>query len=222
MMQRKTKKPLSESDKNKILIIFCAILAAGYIGVWYPQTSEEITFQENMINRRLDRIKNRVANIPEPAAAPVNLKRTLAALDESLVERRGRLLELEARFASLETPEELQALRLEVSRLAQESKVLIERMGGFAPSSSQETGVTSAEALARSASNRFGRPLMELRARADFGGLMRFLQRLGDLRHNVSVVRLGLKLAEPEPKSAPKSKPGAPVLPLEIDLLLAL
>ncbi len=212
------KRDLSANNKNKILIVVCALAVAAYFGLHYPDLSKKVDHEENMINRRLNRMETRLQTPPEPTTSPAVLQQNLAALDASLLETKARLAQLSARFVPLDKMDRFQNLRLEISNLAEENRLSIQRITGLSENrnnnSSSGQGV---RVLEDAANNRFGRPLLSLTARGQFGGIMRFLDQLDGLSHNVSVVRLSI--AAIDPADIDQRQPGQP---LSFDILMAL
>lgn len=182
---------LSTGDKNRLMLLFIAVVIALYFGIWYQQSSSDLMRAENLVNRRLDRIEKR-AKPPELSAIPVkSIERELAQLDQVLEFTNGELNSLKSGFVSLENPTDLQTLRLEVSELARASGVEVMRVSGIGVNAADEVRSIS-DALALKTDNRFGRPLMSMTARGTFNAFLSFLDGLEDLSKHVVVVRVAL------------------------------
>ncbi|MEM7173106.1 MAG: hypothetical protein AAF530_23285 [Pseudomonadota bacterium] len=212
------KKDISSSNKNKILILVCALAIASYFGLHYQQLSKDVQHEENMINRRLNRMETRLQAPPEPTISPAVLEQRLAALDESLQTTRTSLAQLSAQFVPLDAMDRFQTLRLEISNLAEDNRLAVERITGLSEGGQTNgTNEVGNQVLEDAAKNRFGRPLVLLVARGRFGGIMRFLEQLETMSYNVSVVRLNIAAAELN--EGEDQRRGQP---LALDILMAL
>lgn len=212
-------KRLSPGEKNRIAILFVAVLIALYFGLRYPGINAELTHQSNMVNRKLNRIELRKEAIPEPAVPAARIRNELAELDGDIVQLRLRLKSLRGIFASLDSTEELQTLWLDVSSLAGSSGLDVLAMSGYGSGGRNGSPITSAQFLQQETNNRYQRPLVALQANGSFPQLMTFLRGLKTLSHHVAVVRLGL---EARGSNRGDGEGPSPAQPLAINLLLAM
>ncbi|MBL4613219.1 MAG: hypothetical protein JKY91_05690 [Emcibacter sp.] len=213
---------MSRGEQNKILFILGLIVLAGYFGLRYPVINKDMKHQESMANRRADRLAKRVVKIDDPKISTVRLGRQLVALDKSIQDKGTRLDVISRRFASLEDVKQIQELKLELSQLAERSGVYITSIGGnkfVTRENDRSVGNKDSQQLLKDQSrNRYERPLTTMKSRTTYVGLMNFLEGLGTLSYNLTVVRLEISVDFDEKKQELQSG----TQPLEVSMLLAL
>lgn len=212
---------LSSGDKTKLLVVFGVLICGGYFGLWFPQLSEQADHQDSMLSRRLNRMETRLKKVEEPSHSTNKLENQFNVLDENYKQLQNQMAFLSTRFTALDKPYLLKNMRLEVSQLAAKSGMDIDQIRS-AVSGDPQAAPPTAEIIALEAKNRFGRPLISLRAKSSYSGLMQFLQGLKNFSSNVSVVRLSLeanRLSQEEEQE--EETTNSPQL-LDIELLLAM
>lgn len=212
-------KRLTPADKNRILLLFVATLVALYFGLRYPQLNAEIAHEANMVSRKLNRLEVRKQDAPKPVASKRSLEQELEGLEQEMAVLDDRLAGLRLGFARLDSTEELQRLWLDVSALAQESRLDVEQMQGYGSGARSGAPASGVGSLEHEANNRYQRPLVTLKAKGGFAQLMGFLRGLQRLSFNVSVVRLGINAGPPVARQDGDKRPAQP---LSIDLVLAM
>jgi len=211
---------MSSSDKTKFIVVIGILMCGLYFGLWYPVLSDEKAFQDNMVNRRLNRMETRLKNVAEPTESASKLEKQLAALEENHESLRKQMEFLSGKFIPLDKPGRLKGVRLEVSQLAAQSGMDIDQIRS-AVSGDPQAAPPTTEIIELESKNRFGRPLISLRAKSDYGGLMHFLQGLRNFPSNISVVRISLEADRFAPEEEEQEQTNLPQL-LNIELILAM
>lgn len=214
-------KKLSRKQQNQLLLLLVAALLGGY-GFYYSLLNKQIGFIENMIGRAENRIQVKYGKLSEVKANPRALQSSLERLESSLQANQTRIQMLEARFAPPHSLAAMQEIRLEISRLAEQSGLVIKRMegGGRARMGEKREVAPGKDFVELQLNNRYRRPLVNMVALAEFPGLLSFLDGLKTLRHTVSPVGVEVKARVPETL---KSEVAVELRQqLEVRLLLAL
>lgn len=207
---------LSSAKKNQVLILICATLLAGYFGVWYPIKSQDVEHSENMVSRKQNRIQTRTSGVEMPKASARKLENQLKALETQLTGVDGKLSDMSRKFVPLDTLEDLQTMRLEISQLAKISGVNVIEMGG----GKRDASISIENVMRRETANRFGRPLVALKAKATYAQLLRFTYGLNDLAYSVSIVNVDI-VAIKQVNAADESPSNRPTL-LDVNLFIAI
>lgn len=218
MATAKRRNRYSSSDKNRILIIVIAIMIALYFGLFFPKSRSDLAWEQNMVNRKLNRIDARSEEIEQPKVSTNVLERQLTDLDLRLKVGRQRLATHKNRFADVEAPDELKALRLELSELAQRNGIDVQKMSELTfPNTPQTANKTPSETEGeelRSAE----RPRLTLVGRGSFGGVLRFVDGLTALSRHAVVMRMQLAVVPAAGKAGKEDV----AYPLSINLQIAL
>ncbi|MCG8492377.1 MAG: hypothetical protein MI743_12235 [Sneathiellales bacterium] len=214
-------KEMPSSDKTKIIVIIGVMMMAGYFGLWYPSLSDEVAFQENMVNRRLNRMETRLKKVEEPTESAAKLEKQLKALEDNHTQLRKQMEFLSEKFIPLDKPNRLKNMRLEVSQLAAKAGMDIDQIRS-ALSGDPQAAPPTAEIIELESKNRFGRPLISLRAKSDFNGLMQFLQGLRNFSSNISVVRLAMEADRSFPDAEDEQQQANLPQLLDVELILAM
>lgn len=218
MATAKRQSRYSSSDRNRILIIVISIMIALYFGLLFPKSRSELSWEQNMIDRRLNRIEARTQKIEQPTVSVSAMENELKDLDLRLSVTQQRLATHQSRFADVDAPDELKALRLELSELAQRNGIDVQKMSELIfpkarPVASQDQAQDEDKVVERPE-----RPRLNLVGRGSFGGLLRFIDGLTTLSRHAVVMRMQLAVV---PTAARADKEDA-VRPLSINLQIAL
>ena len=211
---------LARKQQNQLLILLMAV-ALGLYGLYFIGLNKEIKKAESMISRTKHRMELRFKNIEAPRQNPQVLKKNLDQLTTTLLAQEEKLVALEATLIPLDSMAHVQKMRLEVSRLAERSGMVIRKMEGKNSRRSKNKMDTLSEEYMRSqTNNRYHRPLVKVTAVVDFRGLLTFLDGLRQFDYNVSPVNLKVRAMVPEQLDASTALDYRQLL--RIELLLAL
>ncbi|MDR1889603.1 MAG: hypothetical protein LBQ81_09550 [Zoogloeaceae bacterium] len=176
---------VSIAQRSQFVAGLCVIMAGFYGLVIWPlghKQLEEILYKESKFKMRQKKSGQEVEY--KPAAGELDLTRAqaeLAKTQESLNTLKAEQARLTARFIALEDLDGAQNLKSELTRLAEASDmeiVVLEHIH------SQRDRPPTPELLkAASQNNPYKRPLLLLKARANYHGLMRFLDGLQSLSY---------------------------------------
>lgn len=208
MKLSRVSKKYTPGEKNRIIIIIVALMITLYFGVLFPISQKELTWEENMVSRKLNRIKTRAQQIPEPKV-PVNvLQKQSADLDTRLRVAESRIAQHLAGFASKKSTDELKALRLEIAELALASGIQVRKMGGLA--GTLDALDDPLKEPPPEFSDETVRPELTMDGAADFGGVLRFLDGLNGLSRHAVVMQMQMKVVQDQ--RAAKDQPAPPLL----------
>lgn len=211
---KKTSSKLTERDKDLYTVIICLLIICPYVFLFYSQSRADLQHAENMINRKLNRIEARTTAPEPPAISQRDLEADLARVKERRDFLLRRVAAGDAKFASLETVDDLKRLRLEITHLAEWSGVSLLKFGDL----KDNEVVDSATYLKAVVDNEYKRPILSLVAVSDFGRLSEFMAGLSKLSKNVAIVRFSI--AAPEFDTDPESVVATPELTASLELAL--
>ncbi|MEM7210737.1 MAG: hypothetical protein AAF479_02420 [Pseudomonadota bacterium] len=122
--------------------------------------------------------------------------------------------ERNARFASLESVDEIKQLQLEITSLAEWTGVSVIRFGDLKESAQTD----SVAVLLEAAKNPYNRPILSIEVSSDYGRLIEFIDGLSKLSKTVAVVRFDV--VAPTFDADPNAAVGVPLLTTKLDLAL--
>lgn len=178
----------SLAERHQLVGAACFLIVLCYgLLLWYPGQKKMSTliYQEQKQSVRL-----RAAAKSQAALKGFNMdgmdiqttQRDLATVRESSDAMEAERKRLEARFTSLDDLEAVQALKSELTRLAESGDMEVTALEHIYPSREGKDLPPTPELLkAASEGNRYRRPLLNLKARASYWGLMAFLDGLSSL-----------------------------------------
>lgn len=204
-------------DQTKYLILFCTAIISIYGLLVYPWSNQRLVQTENLVKRRLNRIENRVTQVPEPKYSINRIQQQLKSADQQIEILEQELKQLDARFAPLEQPESINNLQLQMTTLAQQHGVFVQEMGGNLKHAAKDY-MHAVEWLAAEADNPWGRPMVRMQARAEFGSLLRWSQALDQLPYEVTITRLQVQIERNKDDAVATAF--SPVLALDLTLSL--
>lgn len=220
----KSWKGLRQADRYRILVIWAAAVTAAYAFYIYPISHGKYEESENMINRRLNRIsaKTEIKVIGDVQKVE-SLRRKKTELEDSLEFEQNRLKDNMSGLVPINSPGQLQQLRLDISNLARQSGFRVNKAGASKNFNEVSTkGRSIQKNKPKVGNNPYGRPLFHIMAEASYWDLVTFLEEVQNLRYMVSVVRLKAEVMD-KPSNNPIEK--APIRPpgqLSIELVLTL
>ncbi|MDR2164243.1 MAG: hypothetical protein LBO79_01120 [Zoogloeaceae bacterium] len=173
----------SIAERHQLAGACCALIAIFYGSLfWYPGNKQlgDLLYKEEKLNKRkkADRV-----GAPTIKLENLNIQETqqdLARAQEALARQEAELERLTARFMPLDDLESLQVLKSEIARLAESGDMEVVAIEHVDQRDNRRP--PSLEALKQaSQASPYKRPLLSLRARASYRGLMQFLDGLGNL-----------------------------------------
>jgi hypothetical protein len=219
-------KRFSAAEQHQLVGAGCAVIAIFYgLLVWYPgnKTLGELQYQEQKLNARK---KASGAGGAPPKLDGINTAATQKDLDrarETLARQEAELKRLNARFTRLDDLESVQMLKSELARLAESGDMEVTALEHIYRSSDDRDRPPSQELLKASAqASPYRRPLLRLRARASYRGLMQFLDGLGALTFIAAPVWSDIQVRMDTRPRDILSSSNAPKQWLEVEIRLAI
>jgi len=209
----------------------CGALALLYgLLLWYPgrQALQKLQYQEEKMAVRL---KTSGKSDGKPPAVldlgglnPGQARQELERVHNSLGQLEAEQQRLNGRFIPLEDLESLQALKSELTRLAESGDMEVVALEHIYREEEDRDRPPTVELLKEAAqANPYKRPLLRLKARASYRGLMQFLDGLGSLTHIAAPVwsQIQVQSAKPNPDGNPLQGSSTPKQWLEVEIRLA-
>ncbi|MDR1853635.1 MAG: hypothetical protein LBR05_01865 [Azoarcus sp.] len=222
----------SAAERHQLVGAACFLIALCYgLLIWYPANKQlgELIYKEQK-----QAVRNRTSMQANAALKDFNFDGLdIEATRKELEQARASLSTLEAernrlvaRFLPLEDLESLQALKTELTRLAASGDMEITALEHIYQRAEDRERAPTLELLkSAAASNPYKRPLLRLKARASYRGLMEFLDGLTRLSRIAAPVWSDVSVrAEDEAARAANviGNPGAPRQWLEVEIRLAI
>lgn len=213
-------KKLEHKDRLRWVAVGALLVFGIYGLVFYPISNAKLEHAQNMVNRKLDRIKKRAAvpRVKEDGPSDRMLKRQFGEIQKQVGAAQEALDKLRLRMLLADDQEAQERLLLSISALARKTGLRITRQGGDAMSSKMDrTPIIQKDRIS-------GRPTYKLQALGSFWQLQDFLGQLQEMPVVSAPVHFQIAVFNPLDKSGRKEK-----LPeriqgdlLEIDLTLTL
>lgn len=151
---------------------------------------------------------------------PAQIARELALLKQRLVEEDARAYALRRQFLDYERTDAAQDLKGRLTRLVDQGDMeLIGLTHVFARKEDRDRAASKELLDAAAKANRFGRPLLQLRVRSSYEGLMEFLNGLDSLPWIVSPVSTDIAVKVDDKA---RDERGEPLRWLEVEFKLAI
>jgi hypothetical protein len=217
-------KGLKQADRYRILVIWAAAVTAAYAFYIYPISHGKFQESENMVNRRLNRIsaKTEIKVIGDVQKVD-SLRRKKAELEENLDFAQNRLEDNMSGLVPINSPGQLQQLRLDISNLARQSGFRVNKAGASGNFNTVSTkGRSIRKNKPKLGNNPYGRPLFHIQAEASYWDLVTFLEEVQNLRYMVSVVRLQAEVMDKPSNNPAEADIVRPPGQLSIELVLTL
>jgi hypothetical protein len=188
----------SASERHQLIGACCFVIALFYgLLIWYPGNKklDTLLYQEQKQKQR-----EKASN---PGALPSRLEgvnfqeiqKELAQARETLAGQEEKLGRLNARFAPLNDLESMQSLRSEITRLAESGDMEIVALEHIYRRAEDKDRPPTLDLLKEAAQDSpYRRPLLRLRARASYRGLMQFLDGLRTLTFIVAPVSSSIQV----------------------------
>lgn len=207
---------LTRAQQNQTLILVMAVVLGGY-GFWYSGVHKELANTENLISRKQNRLEKRASVQPAPKVAKASEKE-ITTLRETLVQEEADFRRLMQRFVPLDSQQQQQRLRRELTNLATGLGLKITRLEDVGRRSGNDQNAPDFGNYTE-VDPRYGRPLLSLQAWGPYFGVQTFLDELASLSYVVAPVNFRL-MAQEDENQAPNSRPEAPVLKVEMVLAI--
>lgn len=178
----------SLGERHQLVGAACFLIVLCYgLLLWYPgqKKMSTLAYQEQKQAMRFRAVKKGHAALKNFNMDGLDVqatRRELAAVRESFNALKTERKRLSTRFTSLEDLEAVQALKSELTRLAESGDMEVTALEHIYPSSEDKKLPPTPKLLKRaSEGNRYRRPLLNLKARSSYWGLMAFLDGLSSL-----------------------------------------
>ncbi|MDR1461730.1 MAG: hypothetical protein LBI68_01120 [Azoarcus sp.] len=178
----------SLAERHQIVGAACFLIVVFYgLLFWYPADKMlgDLAYKEQKQvarNRAVSKNADVVKNFNIDGLDIQATRRELAAAQESFAALEAEQARLSVRFTPLDDAETLQALKSELTRLAESGDMEIDALEHiYSRRDDKYTSPTPELLKSASEGNRYKRPLLNLRARASYWGLMAFLDGLPTL-----------------------------------------
>jgi hypothetical protein len=220
---------VSVAQRSQFVAGLCIIMIGFYAVVVWPISHKKLNaqlYKEEKLNMR---IKNSGAGVaPKPVAGDLDATRArdeLAKAQAAIDALKAEQARLSARFITLDDLDGLQSLKSELTRLAEASNleiVALEHLYGRAED--RDRPPTPDRLKQVDQGNPYQRPLLRLRARVNYHGLMRFLGGLQGLPHIAAPVWSDISVisgkAPTNAKNRASEAPSRTLLNVEIRLAI--
>lgn len=181
---------ISSKQQIQLIILVMALLVTGY-SFWYAGVFKATAYNQNMINRAQNRLSVKAKKTPAVPKTTVSAKQ-LIAKQEQLTQAQLTLTRLQQRFVPLQSKDEQQRLRHEISELAASLQMRVIVMEDAQRGGGRDGRVAP---KFEEVSSYYGRPLIVLQALTQYHAAEAFIQELGTLSYFVAPVHMRL-LAE--------------------------
>lgn len=217
---------LSTRDRNVAVALAVALLIGLYALLAWPHSGGRLKEMEYQQQKQRARQK---AGAGRPAAtqalpdlggqSPEQARKELDALRARIEDLKARQTALRARLLNLDDTEGMLALKSQLISLAENGDMEVQSLEHVFVREGDQNRPPTPELLAEAAGrNPYKRPLIRLKARASYRGLMQFLGGLGRLDHIAAPVKADVRV-----KSAPAGTPAtSPQQWLEVELQFAI
>ncbi|MDR1351381.1 MAG: type II secretion system protein M [Zoogloeaceae bacterium] len=221
-------KRFSADEQHQLVGACCAVIAIFYgLLVWYPgnKTLDELKYQEGKLNLRKKATSG--AGGPSIKLEGINIQATqkdLGQVSATLARQEAELARLTARFIPLDDLESMQMLKSELARLAESGDMEVTALEHIYRRSSDRDRPPNQELLKESAqASPYRRPLLSLKARASYRGLMQFLDGLDKLTFVAAPVwsDIQVRMADTRRSGDTSGTAPAPKQWLEVEIRLA-
>jgi hypothetical protein len=220
----------SATERNQLVGAGCFVIALLYgLLVWYPGNRKlgTLIYQEEKQTRRVGAsgdsgaLPSRLENIN-----PQEIRKELAQAQETFAKQEEKLARLNARFAPVDDLESMQSLRSEITRLAESGDMEIIALEHIYRKKEDKERPPTPELLKEAVQDSpYRRPLLRLKARASYRGLMQFLDGLRTLTFIVAPVsgsiQVGMESAPARETPLLGAGPAAVKQWLEVEIRLA-
>lgn len=193
---------LSPGERLRVQIVIGFLVLGLYGMLVYPFTRKQFVESKNMLHRRQNRIETRTeTDALTTSANPQAIRRQIEETDKKLREIKESFNELDTGFAPVDSSDMRQQLLLEISTLAQRTKVelvSVARKGAEGKSGQDLLGAgrqgrpVEADATPVSVDSTLGRPLLVVNAIGQYEPLLAFLHGLKELSFYVSPMQVRL------------------------------
>ncbi|MDR0564956.1 MAG: hypothetical protein LBG78_08510 [Azoarcus sp.] len=181
-------KKFSAAEINQLIGAFCAVTAIFYgLLVWYPDHKKlgDLTYKQQKLDKRKKTSGGEI-KLPDIAKAagmdPQKIKEESEKVAASIAHLESEKTRLEKRFVPLDNLDSLQSLKSEITRLAETGDMEVVSLEHiYKDKDDRERPPTPERLKAAGEANPYHRPLLKMKSRASYRGLMQFLDGLSKL-----------------------------------------
>ncbi len=212
----------SQRDQNLILVLICATMIGGYIGVVYIyfglnesvfETRKDVSRKEN----RLSLKTKTIGDIKDPIIYEKKLNEILPKYNKINDEYNS----LKNGFVPLNNFQKVESLRLEISEHARRSGLAVKTMATIDGRVANSQTTPTEKSRKQLTDNKFKRLLLEVNSYATFSSLLKFLDGLEQLSYYTPVVQINIKAVLPELKQNEYEAPSSKQL-INVGMIIAL
>lgn len=187
---RATWQKLSAKDKNTYTAVVAALCLALYFGAIWPLAHTRLSKLEYDMEKQAVRDKAAAKQAPRPTAPPPSLggknpaaaRQELNELHRQLEETQAEVARINGSFVPLDDNLAMSALKTGLTSLAESGDMEVLALEHVYLRNEDKDRPPTAEMVKEAAqANPFKRPLIVMRARASYRGLMQFLDGLANL-----------------------------------------
>ena len=180
---------LSEREQRLLTIaLICAVAGLYLVERYLPKTSEIEALQNETSQIEASLRTLRIPKIVGVNTSSLEVANTAATT--SLEEIETSLLPLEAEFANIESPADMQGLMVSLSQLASETGVVIRESGPEAPPAARASGSLAKDLVGGAL---YERPARKIVLVGPYTALRRFLNGLARLDKRVVVLQFSME-----------------------------
>jgi len=190
---------MSPGERLRAQIVLAFLMLGLYGLLFYPLAKKKLDRAEQMLHRRQDRIEKRanIDNLSSKGLNPKVIQKKIDKAKETLKTLRQDFDELDTGFAPLDSADVKRQLMLEISTLADRTRVNLVSVAQKGVSLTDEGTSVYLDPQVK-------RPLLNIKAQARFWDLVDFLNELKELSFYVSVMNLKLYADPPRGHSEDK------------------
>lgn len=216
----------SPRNRNVALVLAVALLIGLYVMLAWPHSGgrlKEMEYQQQKQRARQKAGNGKQVNaqtLPDLGGqSPEQARKELGTLRSRIEELKARQVALRARLLNLDNTEGMLNLKSQLITLAESGDMEVQSLEHVFIRDGDQNRPPTPERLAEAAGrNPYKRPLIRLKARASYRGLMQFLSGLGNLEHIAAPVKADIRV-----RSAPSGTPTtAPQQWLDVELQFAI
>jgi hypothetical protein len=214
MIEKWRNMPAGERLRFQLLVAFCLVGVYGL--AIYPTSKDKYDRSVMLLNRIKNRaeIQTTVDEMDSGGLSARALENRIEKVGEQLKEVSETLAKLESGFAPVDSADKQQKLMLEISTLAERYGI---KLLSISRKRSSPKGQMTTKIPVDPVS---GRPFLDVKARAEYGRLLNFLNELKDLSFHVSV--MNLKLHDQDPSGDHRTEADVPSNELYVYLVLSI
>lgn len=180
---------MSERDRKLLWIFLICSFSAAYL-FWAAATWEQMFDTQKMANRKADRIEKRLGDLDIPKLEEGISEDRLTELNKTLTRQTNELRTLGSRFLPLNDAGAREALKLELTQLAQANMLRVSRLSSSNDAPRTDHAQLEGQALRESFAQR---PQFQFSLGGHYLNLIGFLDGLPNMRYHTYVTDITLE-----------------------------